>query len=120
MSARTQTVAVLVARGPFRRQIASALTGHGVAVVAELADPDGALLRVVESMPALLVVELSAEVDAPELVLRNERMLEFVRAARQRIPGLNVIAVTESFDPGLISAALTNGVDAYLVGAEAS
>jgi DNA-binding NarL/FixJ family response regulator len=117
----TERGALLLAHRPSRRrQIATALAGHGVAVIAELADPDGALKFVEEREPAMLVVELNPETGDPDLLLRNERVLEFVRAARQRVPGLRVIAVADSFDPGLVANAVANGVDAYLLGPDAS
>lgn len=121
MSMGAERSALLLARRPSRRrQIATALAGQGVAVIAEVADPDGALRFVKEHEPAMLVVELSAETDDAELLLRNERVLEFVRAARKRIPGLRVIAVADSLDPGLVANAVANGVDAYVLGPEGS
>ena len=92
-----------------------ALARHGVTVVGEIAGPEDAIPIVVEREPAMLVVELTAETDDPNLRLRNENVLAFVRAARDRVPALRVIAVTESLDVGLVANAVSRGVDAYVL-----
>jgi DNA-binding NarL/FixJ family response regulator len=108
--------ALLIARQPARRRkLALALARQGVAVVGEIAGPDAALPLIEEREPAMLVVELAAETDDPDLLLRNEKVLEFVRAARERVPRMRVIAVTESLDPGLVANAVAKGVDAYVL-----
>jgi CheY-like chemotaxis protein len=115
---RSSRSALLVARQPARRRkIATALTRQGVSVVAETAGPRDALSMIDRWEPAMLVVELNAGTDDPQLMRRDENVLEFVRAARERIPGLRVIAVTESLDLGLLARAVSGGagVDAYVL-----
>ena len=108
--------ALLVARQPARRRrIALALERQGVAVVGELGGPDEALAIVEQSEPAVLVVELSGATDDRDLLARNERVLELVRGARELVPGLRVIAVTESLDPTMVARAVAKGVDAYIL-----
>jgi DNA-binding NarL/FixJ family response regulator len=105
---------LLIARRPDRRgKIAAALAGGGLSVVAEIADPAGALSLVEQREPAVLVVELDSRTDDP-------RALELVRSAPPRSPRMLVIAVTESLDPGVVTNALANGVDACVLGPDAS
>ena len=107
--------ALLVALPDRRRRIAEVLAPQGVEVTGEAAGPETALRLLDERAPALLVVELGAETDDPDVLLRNELLLEFVGDARDRVEGLRVIAVAESGNSGLAADALTHGVDAYVV-----
>jgi len=108
--------ALLVASRPARRRrIAAALEGQGITVVAEIDDPDEALPLLEQCEPSVLVIELSTGQEGSDLVVRNAHVLDFVGAARKRAPGLRVIAVTESLDPGLVADAATRGVDAYVL-----
>jgi DNA-binding NarL/FixJ family response regulator len=112
--------ALLVARQPAqRRAIALALERHGVSVVGEIARPEEALPILEQYGPSLLVIELSAATGDADVTLRNEQVLELVRAARDRVPGLRVIAVTDSLDAGAFADAIGNRVDAYLLGSDA-
>jgi len=112
--------ALLVARQPARRRrIATALEGKGLTVVGEIAGPEGALPMLERCDPGVLVVELCGETDDPELISRNKEVLQFVRAARELVPGVRVIAVTEALDIGLLVNAVTTGVDAYVLESDA-
>jgi len=112
--------ALLVARQPARRRtIALALERHGVSVVGEIARPDEALPILEQHGPALLVIELCATTNDADVTRRNEQALELVRAARERLPGLRVIAVTDSLDADAFADAIGKGVDAYLLGSDA-
>jgi len=108
--------ALLVARpAARRRRIATALEGQGITVVAEIDDPDEALPLLERCEPTVLVIELSTARDDSDLMLRNAHVLDFVGAARKRVPDLRVIAVTESLDAGLVADTATWGVDAYVL-----
>lgn len=116
MSPGGGTSALLLAREPARaRKITAALATQGVTVVAEARDPGDALTLIEEREPALLIVELAPMTSDESGLARNERVLEFVQAARERLPGLKVIAVMESIEPALVAKMAGQGVDAYVL-----
>ena len=110
----TERSALLVAlEAARRRTIAEALERRGVSVVGELTGPEGALPMLERYGPDVLVVELAPASGGSDPTAGNEQVLELVRAARELVPDLRVIAVADSLD------AVVEGVDAYLLGSDA-
>jgi DNA-binding NarL/FixJ family response regulator len=84
------------------------LEGVGVEVRGKATHPDGALTLVAEHNPDLFVAELSAKHGRLEAV-------DTIRTARERAPGVRVIALSSVSDPEEIDRAFGAGVVAYVI-----
>lgn len=115
MSSSDKSALVLVREPARGRKIREALATQGIIVVGDASDARVALPLIEEREPTLLIVELDSLTNGEDGVARNERVLALVQAARDRLPGLMVIAVMESVDPDLIKKTAARGLDAYVV-----
>jgi AmiR/NasT family two-component response regulator len=116
MSNGAEMSAFVLVHEPHRvRRITEALATQGFVVVGDARDATDARSLIEERQPALLVVELDSLAGGENGNARNEGVFELVRAAREHLPTLNVVAVMESVDPGLIETTAEGGVDAYVV-----
>jgi DNA-binding NarL/FixJ family response regulator len=83
------------------------LSEKGIRVIAKVTSPEAALELLDSAKPDALVASLelpSAEMDG----------VECLRRARERSPGLRIVAFSTYQDPFHLSAAATAGADAYL------
>jgi len=108
--------AFVLADEPARvHQITEALATQGFVVVGDASDAGVARPLIEERLPALLVIELDSLAAGENGKSRNESVFELVRAARELLPTLKVVAVMESVDPDLIATTADRGVDAYVL-----
>jgi DNA-binding NarL/FixJ family response regulator len=83
------------------------LSAEGVTVVGKATSPEAALALLESERPAGLV----ASVELPGSSMDG---FECLRRARERRPGLRIVAFSTHHDPFHLSAAATAGADAYL------
>jgi DNA-binding NarL/FixJ family response regulator len=106
-AAKQDTVLLLDEHPIWLDALETVLTAHGIHVIGKVTSPEAALKLLDSEKPAALV----ASVELPGCDMDG---VECLRRARERSPGLRIVAFSTHHDPFHLSAAATAGADAYL------
>jgi DNA-binding NarL/FixJ family response regulator len=106
-AAKHDTVLLLDEHPIWLDALETVLSSNGICVIGKVTSPEAALKLLDSEKPAALV----ASIELPSCDMDG---VECLRRARERSPGLRIVAFSTYHDPFHLSAAATAGADAYL------